>query len=69
MINLTRLGENLKHHRNKRGFTQEGLGDKIGKHFTLIGHIERGTRLPSLETFIDLCRTLKVSPNTILDRT
>jgi transcriptional regulator with XRE-family HTH domain len=33
----------------------------------MIGHIERGTRIPSVETIVRLCRLYNVSADVILD--
>jgi len=66
MINLERLGKNIKKERTRLGYTQQDLGAMIEKHFTFVGHIERGTKSPGLQTLVDICRALKASLNTIM---
>lgn len=52
------LGENVRTHRFRRGFTQEILSEKAGIHCTFIGHIERGTKLPSLTVLARIAAAL-----------
>jgi len=46
--------------------TQAVLGGAIGKSTAFVGHIERGTRVPSLETFAAICRVLGVPMDSVL---
>lgn len=43
-----------------RGWTQEGLAHRAGKHWTYIGGIERGTRNPTISVVEDIARALEV---------
>lgn len=43
-----RFGKRVRDLRRRRGWTQEQLGDRSGKHWTYIGGIERGTRNPTI---------------------
>ena len=43
-----RFGRRVRDLRQRRGWTQEELGEKAGKHWTYIGGIERGTRNPTI---------------------
>ena len=45
----------------KRGFTQEKLSEICSVSVAHIGHIERGTRIPSLETLFKISKELNVS--------
>ena len=40
----------------------------IGISASFLGHIERGTRVASLETFVALCNELHVSPQYLLNQ-
>ena len=45
------LGEQIKRCREKRGFTQEQLAEKIGVSIETISSIERGIKMPRLQNF------------------
>jgi transcriptional regulator with XRE-family HTH domain len=55
-----RLGRRVRELRVQRGWTQEGLADRAGKHWTYIGGIERGERNPTVLVLADLARALGV---------
>ena len=55
-----RFGRRVRELRTKRGWTQEQLAAKAGKHWTYIGGIERGERNPTLEVIADLAAALNV---------
>ena len=46
------LGEQIKRCREKRGFTQEQLAEKIGVSIETISSIERGIKMPRLQNFV-----------------
>ncbi len=52
------IGENIKQMRNKKGWTQAELAHKVGIGQTMIGHIERGAKIPSLIVALDLAKAL-----------
>lgn len=60
------LGRRVKSIRRQMGFTQEVLAEKVGISASFLGHIERGTRVASLETLVALCNTLHVAPEYLL---
>lgn len=60
------LGKRVKQQRKLAQLTQEQLAEKAGISFAFVGHIERGTRKASLETFVKLANALKVSPDILL---
>ncbi|MFR7844190.1 MAG: helix-turn-helix domain-containing protein [Gallintestinimicrobium sp.] len=45
------LGEQIKRCREKRGFTQEQLAEKIGVSIETISSIERGIKMPKTAEF------------------
>lgn len=59
---LESLGSTIREARKKRGFTQEDLSEKAGIHYTFLGHIERGTKVPSLSTLLKLSSALDCPP-------
>ncbi|HAM34608.1 MAG TPA: XRE family transcriptional regulator [Elusimicrobia bacterium] len=61
MSDLARtLGNSIRPRRLKLGLTQEEMSARVGIHYTFLGHIERGNRLPSLETLARIAEVLKV---------
>lgn len=67
MENLAQtLGRNIRDNRLKRRRTQEDLSDQVGIHYTFLGHIERGTKLPSVPTLLRIAAALEVPPAALL---
>lgn len=60
------LGLKVRDIRRQQGLTQDQLAEKAGISTSFLGHIERGSRKASLETFVQLCNMLKVTPETLL---
>jgi len=57
-----RFGDNLFHARKAAGLSQEELGFRSGLHRTEIGLLERGSRIPRIDTLVKLSGALSVSP-------
>lgn len=55
-----RLTRNLKNARNKAGYTQEELADRIGVSRAYVGYLEQGRNTPSLGVLEKIARVLKV---------
>jgi len=60
------LGRRVKNLRRAQHMTQEDLAEKLGISASFLGHIERGTRIASLETLVKLCQVLDTDPNYLL---
>lgn len=60
------FGEVLQQLRRKRGLSQEEFGFECDLHRTYISLLERGKRIPSLTTIIQLARVLNVPPSEIV---
>lgn len=60
------LGKLVRYRRKEMNLTQGELAEKAGVSASFMGHIERGTRVISLETFVALCNTLHFTPNEML---
>ena len=60
-INKKAFGKKIKTAREKLGLTQFELAEKIDVSPNLLGDIERGIKLPSLNKLILLSNTLKLS--------
>ncbi len=62
-----RLGLTVQAARRRAGLTQEGLADLIARTPESVSNIERGRHLPTIETLVDLGRTLAVPLSDFLD--
>ncbi len=63
------LGKRIKQQRLLAEMTQEKLAEKAGISLSFLGHIERGSRKASLDTFVKICNALGVSPSLLLQDT
>lgn len=66
MVDYKDFGKQVRTLRRRNSLTQEELAEKVGISASFMGHIERGTRVASLETLIALCNVLKASPAQLL---
>lgn len=62
-----RFGANLSRLREQSGITQEELSFRAGLHRTEIGLLERGGRIPKIDTAAKLAGSLGVTPCALLD--
>ena len=60
------MGNHIRTQRRKQKITQEELASRVGISASFMGHIERGTRIASIETLVAICNTLDVSPEHLL---
>jgi transcriptional regulator with XRE-family HTH domain len=60
------FGDNMLRLRRELDMSQEELGFVTSLHRTEIGMLERGIRLPRLDTILKLTAGLEVSPNELL---
>ena len=60
-LDYTALGIKIRQTRKKHHVTQEQLGEICELSTAHIGHIERGTRIPSLDTLFRIAQALDVS--------
>lgn len=56
------FGEKLRLARINAGYTQQQLGEAIGKHKIFICQVETGYCLPTESELTEICKLLKVSP-------
>jgi len=62
-----RFGTNLSKARRAVGLSQEALGLRSSLHRTEVGLLERGARVPRIDTLLKLTRGLDVPVETLLD--
>lgn len=67
MRSLNKIGSRLRTIRKQRGLTQEKLGELAGVHYSYIGQVERGDKVPSLKTLHKLARALDTDLNYFLE--
>ena len=60
-IDYEALGMRIRNIRKERNVTQEKLGEICELSTAHIGHIERGTRIPSLDTLFRISQALGIS--------
>jgi transcriptional regulator with XRE-family HTH domain len=61
-----RFGENLRRLRKGAGISQEELGLRCSLHRTEIGLLERGARVPRIDTLIKIASGLGIHPNALM---
>ena len=65
-MNYDSIGKNIRSYRIKRKLRQEDLAEMTDLSVTYIGMVERGEKIPALETFIKILNALEVSADIIL---
>jgi len=65
-MRLDSIGKNIRTFRMANNLRQEDLAELTGLSANYIGMVERGEKIPSLETFITIANALKVSSDMIL---
>ena len=66
MLEKMNVGVRIREARVKKGYTQQLLAEKAGIGQVYLGEIERGTKTPSLKTFLLLVEALEVSADYVL---
>jgi transcriptional regulator with XRE-family HTH domain len=54
-------GRRIRAYRKLKGFTQESFSNVLGISVSILGEIERGSRMPSNDILIKISNALKVS--------
>lgn len=65
-MKLDTIGKNIRKFREIKKLRQEDLAEKTELTTNYIGMIERGEKIPSLETFINILNSLGVSADMVL---
>lgn len=65
-IDYKDLGKRVRELRRQASLTQEELAEQVGISTSFMGHVERGSRVASLETLVALCNALHVTPQYLL---
>lgn len=65
-MELESIGKHISEFRHLRKLRQEDLAEITGLSTNYIGAVERGEKIPSLETFIDILNALSASADMVL---
>lgn len=65
-MELQSIGRNIRRYRLKKKLRQEDLAELAGLSINYVGAVERGEKIPSLETLIVLINALDVSADMVL---
>jgi transcriptional regulator with XRE-family HTH domain len=63
----SRFGDNLLRRRRAADLSQEELASRASLHRTAISEMEKGERLPRLDTLVKLAGALATKPETLLE--
>ena len=65
-MDFSSVGKQIKARRLQKSWNQEQLAEKAGITAVYVGMIERGEKVPKLETFIKLINVLEISADVVL---
>lgn len=65
-LDYEKVGDRIRQIRKAKGWSQVELAKKCGVSMNFIGHIERGTKKMSLDTFTNICRELEADADVLL---
>ncbi len=65
-LDYGKMGMRIRQVRKAKGWSQDELAKKCGISMSFLGHIERGTRIMSMETFANICGALDAGADELL---
>ena len=65
-MRLDTIGKNIRKYRNQKKLKQDQLAEKTELSTNYIGMVERGEKIPALETFLKIANALEVSADMLL---
>lgn len=65
-LDYGKMGMRIRQVRKAKGWSQDELAKKCGISMSFLGHIERGTRIMSMETFANICTALDAGADELL---
>lgn len=65
-MDLSGIGKQIREVRLQKSWNQDQLAEKTNLSLAYIGMIERGEKIPKLETFIRIINTLEISADVVL---
>lgn len=64
---MSRVAENIKKYRTRRGITQSDLGKMLGKAPSVIANWEAGTNRPDVDSIAEMLEIFEIDANTFFD--
>lgn len=65
-LDYGKIGKRIRQIRQTKGWSQSDLAKKCGISMSFLGHIERGTRIMSLDTFVNICVAIETRADELL---
>lgn len=65
-MELSSIGKYIRQFRQAKKLRQEDLAERAGLSVNYVGALERGEKVPSLETFVCLANALEISSDLLL---
>ncbi|MBQ9097477.1 MAG: helix-turn-helix transcriptional regulator [Clostridia bacterium] len=65
-MDLSAIGRNIRKYRTQKKLRQEELAEKTSLSTNYVGMVERGEKIPALETFLKFADALEVSADMLL---
>ena len=65
-LDYEKVGMRIRQVRKAKGWSQSELAKKCGISMSFLGHIERGSRIMSMETFVNICTALDAGADELL---
>lgn len=65
-LDYGKMGMRIRQLRKAKGWSQDELAKKCGISMSFLGHIERGTRIMSMDTFVNICSALDAGADSLL---
>lgn len=65
-MRLDTIGKNIRKYRTQKKLRQDQLAEKTDLSTNYIGMVERGEKVPALETFLKIANALEVSADMLL---
>ncbi len=65
-LDYQKIGRKIRAARLEKGWSQDRLSEKCNISLSFMEHIERGTRIMSMDTFVALCNELEISADYLL---
>ena len=65
-LEYEKIGRRIRQVRKAKGWSQNDLAERCGISMSFLGHIERGSRIMSMETFANICNALDAGADELL---
>ena len=66
IVNYKAVGDKIREKRSSMGFTQGMVSEKVNLSESFYGHIERGEKIPSIESLVKIAKCLNMSLDYLL---